>query len=173
MNGIDRRMEILKSIKQSSKPISASKLAAEYGVSRQVIVQDIALIRALGHEIISTNRGYILNSPPGFTRIFKVSHTEEQMEDELRTIVDLGGEVLDVVVRHRVYGRMKASLDISSRHDIDEFMNDIRTGKSSPLMSVTSNFHYHTVEADDEKTLDLIEKALYEKGYLIEKKESE
>ena len=115
MDGKERRIQILEKIKESSKPVSASKLAALYGVSRQVVVQDIALIRAAGHEIISTNRGYILNEPSGLSRIFKVSHTEEQMEDELTTIVDLGGKIKDVVVNHRVYGRMEAALNISSR----------------------------------------------------------
>lgn len=173
MDGKARRIQILEKIKESSKPVSASKLAALYGVSRQVVVQDIALIRAAGHEIISTNRGYILNEPSGLSRIFKVSHTEEQMEDELTTIVDLGGKIKDVVVNHRVYGRMEAALNISSRRNITEFMNDIKAGKSSPLMKVTSNYHYHTVEADTRETLDLIESALKEKGYLVDRKEME
>lgn len=167
MNGTERRMRILKNIKESGSPVSASRLAAAYGVSRQVIVQDIALIRAVGHQIISTNRGYILNDASSYSRIFKVSHTDEQMEDELTTIVDLGGDVKDVIVNHRVYGRMEAPLNINSRRKITEFMNDIKAGKSTPLMKVTSNYHYHTVEADSPETLDLIENALAEKGYLI------
>ncbi len=173
MNGTERRTQILKDIKESSKPVSASKLAAAYGVSRQVVVQDIALIRAVGHEIISTNRGYILNEASAISRIFKVSHTEDQMEDELTTIVDLGGKVKDVIINHRVYGRMEAPLNISSRRNVAEFMSDIRAGKSSPLMKVTSNYHYHTVEADSSETLDLIENALAEKGYLVKQKEGE
>lgn len=172
MNGTERRMRILKNIKESSNPVSASRLATAYGVSRQVIVQDIALIRAAGHQIISTNRGYILNDTSSYSRIFKVSHTEEQMEDELTTVVDLGGEIKDVIVNHRVYGRMEASLNINSRRKIMEFMNDIKAGKSSPLMKVTSNYHYHTIEADSPETLDLIENALLEKGYLIKPEDS-
>ncbi len=172
MNGTERRMRILKNIKESSNPVSASRLATAYGVSRQVIVQDIALIRAAGHQIISTNRGYILNDTSSYSRIFKVSHTEEQMEDELTTVVDLGGEIKDVIVNHRVYGRMEASLNINSRRKIMEFMNDIKAGKSSPLMKVTSNYHYHTIEADSPETLDLIENALVEKGYLIKPEDS-
>ena len=172
MNGTERRMRILKNIKESSNPVSASRLATAYGVSRQVIVQDIALIRSAGHQIISTNRGYILNDTSSYSRIFKVSHTEEQMEDELTTVVDLGGEIKDVIVNHRVYGRMEASLNINSRRKIMEFMNDIKAGKSSPLMKVTSNYHYHTIEADSPETLDLIENALLEKGYLIKPEDS-
>ena len=171
MNGTERRIQILNEIKESAKPVSASKLASMHGVSRQVIVQDIALIRAAGHEVISTNRGYLLNDASGLSRVFKVSHTEDQMEDELTTIVDLGGKIKDVVVNHRVYGRMEAPLNISSRRNVTEFMNDIKAGKSSPLMKVTSNYHYHTVEADSADTLDLIGKALEEKGYLVKQKE--
>ena len=48
-----------------------------------------------------------------------------------------------------------------------EFLEDIRSGKSSPLKNITSNYHYHTVEADSEETLDLIEQVLKEKDYLV------
>ncbi|MGN1350391.1 MAG: 3H domain-containing protein [Anaerovoracaceae bacterium] len=169
MTGKERRENILKSISESSSPLSASKIADMFGVSRQVVVQDIALIRAAGHEILSTNRGYILQNPvPLTSRVFKVSHTEEELEDELTVIVDLGGNILDVVVNHKLYGRMQAPLNISSRRNITSFMNNMKSGKSTPLMRITSNYHYHTVEADSEETLDLIEQALRERGYLIE-----
>lgn len=169
MTGKERRENILKSISESSSPLSASKIADMFGVSRQVVVQDIALIRAAGHEILSTNRGYILQNPvPPTSRVFKVSHTEEELEDELTVIVDLGGNILDVVVNHKLYGRMQAPLNISSRRNITSFMNNMKSGKSTPLMRITSNYHYHTVEADSEETLDLIEQALRERGYLIE-----
>lgn len=171
MNGTERRAALLKKIKENGRPISAARLAEEHNVSRQVIVQDIALLRAAGHDVISTNRGYILNEPVSHARVFKVSHTEDEMEDELTSIVDLGGVVRDVSVNHRVYGSMKAPLNIRSRLNISEFMNDIRNGKSSPLMKVTSNYHYHTVEADSEEILDLIERMLREKGYLIKQKD--
>ena len=171
MTGTERREAILNSIKRGTGPVSASRLAEAFGVSRQVVVQDIALIRAAGHEIISTNRGYILKTPEQETsRIFKVSHTEEEMEDELITIVDMGGKVKDVFVNHKLYGRMTVPLNISSRRHVAVFMEGIRSGKSSPLMKVTSNYHYHTVEADSQETLNLIEQALRDKGYLIDPK---
>lgn len=176
MTGNERRDRILKCIMDSERPLSASKLAELCGVSRQVIVQDVALIRAGGHDIMSTNRGYILNEKEAAAswRVLKVSHTEEELEDELTTIIDLGGLVRDVSVNHKVYGRMEARLGIGSRRRIAEFMNDIRSGKSTPLMRITSNYHYHTIEADSDRTLDLIEEALKEKGYLVSpKKETE
>ena len=171
MTGEQRRKEILERIKASVSPLSGSRLAREYEVSRQVIVQDIALIRAAGNEIIATNRGYILDTPREVTRVFKVSHTDEQLEDELCSIVDLGGNVINVMVNHRVYGHIEAELQINSRRKIKEFMDDIKSGKSSPLKNITSNYHYHKVGADSEETLDLIEEMLDEKGYLIKDRE--
>lgn len=167
MTGSKRREEIVNKIKSSTSPIPGKTLAQLYDVSRQVIVQDIALLRTAGYDIISTNRGYLLNAPHTISRIFKVSHTDDQTEDELCSIVDLGGTVVNVMVNHRVYGHMEAPLGISSRLKIKEFIDDIKSGKSSPLKNITSNYHYHTVEADSEHTLDLIGKALEEKGYLI------
>ena len=167
MTGAERREGIIETIKNSSVPVSGTALAKKYEVSRQVIVQDIALIRAAGHEILSTHRGYILESKPSVRRVFKVIHTEEQLEEELQTIVDLGGNVLNVKIRHRVYGEMEAPLEIRSRKQVQRFMEDIHSGKSSPLMNITSHYHYHEVEADSEETLDLIEHELEKKGFLI------
>ncbi|MGI5968991.1 MAG: transcription repressor NadR [Lachnospiraceae bacterium] len=168
MTGSERRAGIIRQIQKSSKPVSGSELAKSYNVSRQVIVQDIALIRAKGYDIISTNRGYILNIPRSVSRVFKVQHTDEELTDELYAIVDLGGCVENVMVNHKVYGHIEANLNISSRRKVYEFMNDIKSGKSSPLKNITSNYHYHTVSADSEETLDLIENELRQMGFLIE-----
>lgn len=170
MHGSERREQIIRQIQESKAPVSGTKLASLYSVSRQVIVQDIALIRAAGYEIISTNRGYILNQPKTVCRIFKVQHTDEQLEEELNTIADLGGCVDNVMIHHRVYGKMEAELALSSRRKVGAFMEDIRSGKSSPLKNITSNYHYHKVSADSEETLDLIEQELREKGFLVEER---
>ena len=168
MTGSERRNEIIVKIKSSPDPISGSALAEAYKVSRQVIVQDIALLRASGYDIISTNRGYILNAPHAVCRVFKVRHTDEELENELNEIVDLGGRIVNVMVNHRVYGRMEADLNINSRRNVARFMEDLRNGKSSPLKNITSDYHYHKVEADSEETLDTIEDMLREKHYLVE-----
>ena len=47
MTGTDRRNEIVKIIQKSPSPVPARSLAASCQVSRQVIVQDIALIRLI------------------------------------------------------------------------------------------------------------------------------
>lgn len=168
MTGSERREKIIEEIKKSKVPLSGSALAELCEVSRQVIVQDMALIRAAGTDIISTNRGYIYHAPRTVSRTFKVQHTDEQMEDELCSIVDLGGYVVNVMVNHRVYGWMEAELGIRSRRNVQTFLEDIKAGKSSPLKNITSNYHYHKVEADCGETLDLIEQMLREKGFLVE-----
>ena len=168
MTGSDRRQEILKNIKESDRPVSGSKLAKDYDVSRQVIVQDIALLRASGYDIISTNRGYVLEGQTCAERVFKVRHTDEQLETELCTIVDLGGQVKNVMVNHKVYGHIEAELGITSRRKVKEFLADIESGKSTPLKNITSDYHYHTVTADSEETLDLIEDELRKLGFLVE-----
>lgn len=166
MNAVERREEIVRLITNNSEPVSGSELSKKLNVSRQVIVQDIALLKASGCEILSTNKGYILNDLPRCTRVFKVRHTDDQTEDELTTIVDIGGTVVDVFVWHRVYGKIEARLNISSRRAVGQCIYGLNSGKSTPLKNITSDYHYHTVQADSEETLDLIEKALSQKGYL-------
>lgn len=168
MTGSERREKIVRQIGNSKAPVPGKKLAEDYQVSRQVIVQDIALIRAAGHNIISTNRGYILNGPVEVSRVFKVQHTDEQLEEELCAIVDLGGCVENVMVNHRVYGHLEAPLHVNSRRKAAEFVEDIHRGKSSPLKNITSNYHYHKVTAESEETLDMIEKDLKKRGFLVE-----
>ena len=168
MTGSERRAAIVDRIKNSDRPVSGSALAKTFQVSRQVIVQDIALIRAEGSDVISTNRGYILNAPRTVSRIFKVHHTDADLENELCGIVDLGGKVINVMVNHRVYGHIEAELMIGSRRQVENFMEDIRNGKSSPLKNITSDYHYHKVEAESEDILDMIQDMLKRRGFLIE-----
>jgi len=108
----------------------------------------------------------VLNAPHLPSRQFKVCHTNDQTADELNTIVDLGGCVVDVMINHRVYGKMTAPLNIKSRRDVQTFLHSIATGKSTPLMNITSGYHFHTVSAEQTEILDEIETALQEKGYL-------
>ncbi len=170
--GHERRNAILQRLRGATSAVSGTALAAAAGVSRQVIVQDIALLRADGHDIVATNRGYVLregsSAPAVPTRLIKVHHTVDQLEDELQTIVDMGGTVQSVMVNHRAYGKITANLDIRSRSGIARYLESIRTGKSTPLMTVTSGYHFHRISADAESVLDAIEQALAAKGYLAE-----
>jgi len=169
MTGLERRENIIQIIMGSSRPVPAKKLADDFDVSRQVIVQDIALIRAEGYDILATNRGYILlEDEVKKSRVFKVTHTDEEMEDELCSIIDLGASVENTMVNHRVYGHIEAPLKISSRKDVANFLKKLSQSKSAPLKNTTSGYHYHKISADDEETLDEVEKVLREKGYLVE-----
>lgn len=164
MVGETRRKEILKYISESDKPVSGTKLAEIFHVSRQVIVQDIALLRAADYEIFSTNRGYICSNTKKAARVVGVYHTGEMIEEELNAVVDLGGTVEDVFVQHEIYGELRAPLQISSRRQVQRFLEDIRNGKSRPLTDITSGHHCHTITAESEEILDLIEEALERLG---------
>ena len=166
MSGEERRGKIIQALKNSDKAVSATTLAKEFDVSRQVIVQDVALLRANGKNIFSTNRGYLIQEDEETTRVFKVQHEDDEVEKELTTIVDLGGTVEDVFVYHKVYGVLRAEMNIKSRMDIRNYMEEVRSGKSSLLKNVTSGYHYHTVRAERVETLDMIQEELQKKGLL-------
>lgn len=168
MKANERRAEILSLIGNSQSPVPANLLSEKYSVSRQVIVQDIALLRAQGYGVISTNRGYVLSSGIGAERVFKCRHTLQELVTESEIIISRGGKVEDVFVNHRVYGKISARLELSSLRHAEELYRSLVSGASKPLMSVTDGYHYHTVTAADNETLDGIESALRDAGFLIE-----
>ena len=166
MKGEERRKQLLNILSSSNNPVSGGTLSKELNVSRQIIVQDISLLRANGATIFSTNKGYLLQEDRKYSRVFKVYHTDDQVEEELSTIVDAGGQSRDVFVYHKVYGVLKADMGIKSRRDIRAYMEEISTGKSSLLKNVTSGYHYHTIDAESEEILDAIQEELQQKGFL-------
>lgn len=174
MNGEARRAHILELLEGATGPLSGTALARACEVSRQVIVQDMALLREGGTRVGSTNRGYVLEAASARPRrLFKVRHTDEQIMDELYAIVDLGGIVEDVVVNHRTYGRLSARLDIASRRDVKRYLDDLAASQSEPLMHVTSGYHFHHVSADSEDILDEIALELGSLGFLVERMDYE
>ena len=166
MKAADRRKAIVNLLLTTTEAISGSKLSEEFGVSRQIIVQDITVLKGSGHDIISTHNGYIIQKSPLKERVFKVYHTTEETEDELATIVNLSGTVVDVFVWHKVYGKMTAPLNIFSNLHIKQFIEGVRSGKSTELMNITGGYHYHTVRAESEAILDKIEQTLKSKNYI-------
>lgn len=168
MKAADRRKAIVNLLLSSNEAISGGKLSEEFGVSRQIIVQDITVLKGTGYDILSTHNGYIIQKSPLKERVFKVYHTTEETEDELTTIVNLGGTVVDVFVWHKVYGKMTAPLNIFSGMHIKQFIEGVRSGKSSELMNITGGYHYHTVRADSEDVLNRIQNALEERGYIAQ-----
>ena len=171
MTGEERRISILNMLKEQQLPLSGTALASHFHVSRQVIVQDIALMRAENHNIISTNKGYLYRSQDSKSnqpmRVFCVRHDTNQVPDEFATVLELGGKILDVAVEHELYGQIRVDLLIESSQDAEEFYSKLLTCRDNPLKVLTDNCHYHTICAPSEKLLDLIEQALKEKGYLV------
>lgn len=167
MKAHDRRKAIVNLLLSSKEAVSGGKLSEEFGVSRQIIVQDITVLKGSGYDILSTHYGYIIQKSPLKERVFKVRHTTEQTEDELNLIVDLGGTVVDVFVWHKVYGKMSAQLNIFSRLHVKQFIEGVRTGKSTELMNITGGYHYHTIRAESDGILDKIGTALTERGYTV------
>lgn len=166
MKAAERRTAIANLLLSESRAVSGSELSEKFGVSRQIIVQDITLLKSSGYDILSTHSGYIIQKSPLKERVFKLYHTTKQTEDELNLIVDLGGTVVDVFVWHKVYGKMIAPLNIFSSLHVKQFIEGVRTGKSIELMNITGGYHYHTVRAESEETLDKISKSLEERGYI-------
>lgn len=168
-NTVLRREKIIEMIRGSQVPISASFLAKDLGVSRQVIVGDVALLRAEGYEIIATARGYIVpvvTKKKGYVRKIACRHTPEQMKDELYLLVDLGVYVEDVVIEHEVYGELTGSLGIESREDVNLFMAKLEKSQAKLLSELTMGIHLHTITCEDVKHFEKIKKALKDAGYL-------
>ncbi len=162
-----RRENLLKFLYENHIPISGKNLAKKFYVTRQVIVQDIAILRASGKNIISTNRGYYLNEERT-QKVFKVKHSDRDIRKELNSIVDLGGTIKDVIVHHKVYGEIKKDLDCSSRRDVKIFLDKMSKEKSKPLDALTGGVHYHTIIAENKEVIEEIELVLRELGFLIE-----
>ena len=168
---IKRRKELLTLLKESSSAINGQQLADHFHVTRQIIVQDIAILRADGEEIISTNRGYIhsgLKESKQMQRLFKVKHSVNDIEEELAAIIDNGGRVKTVLVDHPVYGEIQTLLKMTCRRDIYDFMKQVEETEFRPLSEITDGVHYHLVEADTKQDLDEIERALRKLGFLID-----
>jgi len=172
VNAWERREKILNALVKSHKPIKGTELAKMHKVTRQVIVQDIALLRARGENILATPQGYLIPEADREKKLVKrivCKHKyNSEMEDELKTIVDLGGKIIDVIVEHPLYGEIRSFLQISSRLDLEHFMSSIRETDAEPLSSLTEGLHIHTIEVRDEKAFNRIKMALREKGYLAD-----
>lgn len=166
MHPTQRREGLLQWLREAGAPQTGTQLAERFGVSRQVIVQDMAVIRASMPGILSTTKGYAMQQENTCTREFKVRHRQDQAADELNLIVDCGGRVKNISISHRVYGRISAEMDIRSRQDVREFTEALASSHSTVLSTATSGYHYHLVEAANTQRLDLIGRELEKAGFL-------
>lgn len=167
MTAIERRNAIYQ-VLSADTPISATALAGRFGVTRQVVVGDIALLRAEGRSVIATPRGYIIPAPDGFLRTIACVHNAAQTRDELNAMVDCGCTVIDVVVEHPVYGQLTAPLAISSRYDVEQFIEKMASASASPLSALTEGIHLHTLSCPDEAVFNHLRDKLREMGMLFE-----
>ena len=169
MHAEERRKTILKLLREAAQPISASALAGQLAVSRQIIVGDIALLRAGGEEILATPRGYCFQKPgQGLTRRVAVRHSPEDMEEELNTMVDQGCTVADVIVEHPLYGQLTGALQLSSRYDVAQFIRRSRSADAMPLSRLTDGIHLHTLLCPSEDAFRRVTALLREQGILLE-----
>lgn len=166
MTSQDRRAAIESRLRAAPVPLSATALAGEFHVSRQVIVGDVALLRASGVDIHATPRGYVLGAESaGVRAVLACTHPPQDTGRELTIMVDNGCEVLDVIVEHPVYGQLTGQLRLRSRHDVAEFLK--KAEGASLLSALTGGIHLHTVRCPDPETLERVTQALKDAGFLL------
>lgn len=172
MQAKDRRQVILDKLLQSAIPLKGIDLANQLGVTRQIIVKDIALIRASGSDIIATPEGYIMKSNNSglLRKVIPVVHTQDDIEDELMTMIKYGAIVESVIVSHNIYGEIKCNLMIKNIIDIENLISKFKKHNAEPLSSISSGVHLHTILVSDEEVYTNIVKELKTKKYYIESK---
>ena len=169
MRAEERRQAIHEILQQSAQPVSATSLANRFSVSRQVIVGDIALLRASGVDISATPRGYvILSETTGYIRQIPCLHDDAGMEAELNAMVDQGCTVLDVTVDHPIYGQLTGPLQLSTRYDVQQFIQRSAAAEARPLSLLTEGIHLHTLSCPSEEVFLRVLQSLRELGYLLE-----
>ncbi len=173
IEGKKRREIILEELSKATKNVNATQLAEKFGVSRQIVVGDIALLRASGIDIVSNSRGYRLNkkSTGLLETKLAVKHRPDQVEEELRLIVENGGTVVDVIIEHELYGEIKGTVDIKNDDEVTAFLNKVEQAHATLLSSLTDGIHLHTIQYPDEETLVKIKQALSQAGILLEENE--
>ena len=173
MDGNARRKFILDTISRTAAPVTASALSDSLGVSRQVVVGDVAILRAQGHEIMATSRGYALVSKPQSENQYlgKIvsRHNAEDAAAELYAIVDLGGIVVNVIVEHDLYGDITGSLNLKTRSDVDHFLDRFDSSRDKLLLELSHHgVHLHTIACRDKNHFDEIVRALEAKQLLFQ-----
>lgn len=169
MTNFERREKIIEALTKSDKSITATDLAGSFGVTRQIIVSDIAILRAQGYNITSAKSGYGIDNGSDGRIIESIvcRHSADEVSSELYTVVDNGGHVIDVLVEHPIYGQLRGELNLHSRFDVDEFVRQVRASGASQLSDLTGGLHIHTLSLPDKDAYDRITASLRDKGILI------
>ncbi|MBC5629851.1 transcription repressor NadR [Clostridium sp. NSJ-6] len=164
-----RREAIVELLLKEKAPIKGVDLATKFNVTRQIIVKDIAILRAKGNNIIATPDGYMFNDDSGsrVKSIIAVNHSKAEMIKELEIVIKYGGIIEDVIVEHPIYGEIKGLLMIKNLNDLNRFRESFELSESTPLSSLTNGVHLHTVSVDTKENMELIKKELKEKGLTL------
>ena len=168
MTAAQRRSAIYEQLTRADAPISATALAQRFSVTRQVVVGDIALLRAEGHRITATPRGYMIPSETGLLRTIACHHSGEDTQKELFAMVDCGCTVLDVIVEHPVYGQLTAPLALSSRYDVEQFVQRMADSHAQPISTLTDGVHLHTLSCPSEAVFAHLKETLADMGMLYD-----
>lgn len=168
MNSIERRDDIVKLLLDSFSPIKGIDIAERYNVTRQVIVRDIAILRAKGINIMATPDGYIVNRNDGkVKKIIAVNHKECEMFEEMSTVIKYGGTIEDVIVEHPLYGEIKGVLMVKNLNELNKFINKYKNQKGRLLSVLTNGVHLHTIAADTNEDIEAIIAELKAKNFLV------
>ena len=170
MKNEQRRKGILKKLKACNEPVSANVFADMFSVTRQIIVADIALLRAAGYPIRAEHKGYVLEKVEKneITRRIVVKHGGDEVKSELYAVVDNGARIVDVIVEHSIYGKLSAELNLSSRYDVDKFLQKVADAGATPLSDLTEGVHIHTISLKDAESFDRIVEQLNELKILVD-----
>lgn len=172
MLGEERRLELLTLLKNQNGPITGTDMAKHANVSRQVIVNDMNLLKARNEPIVATSQGYIYlmaeRAASTYERKIVCMHTALETKDEMYTLVDCGVTINNVIVEHPIYGEITASIMVSNRLEVDSFLNRLQESNASLLSALTDGTHLHVISASTNELLNKAEEKLREKGYLIE-----
>lgn len=168
MSSLDRREKIIKLLLESDKPIKGTDMAQKYGVTRQIIVKDIAILRAKGEDIIATPDGYMINKKNGRIKaIIAVNHKEDDMYEEMNIVIKYGGIVEDVIVEHPLYGEIKGMLMVKNLNELNKFIKKYKNQKARLLSVLTNGVHIHTISAESKEDIELIINELKEKKFIV------
>ena len=169
MKADERRNAIMGILIKEKRAIKGTTLAENFNVTRQIIVKDIAILRAKGNNIIATPDGYMINEEKEnrIKSIIAVNHSDNEMIDELEIVVKYGGIIEDVIVEHPIYGEIRGTIMIKNLNDLNKFKSALNEAKAKPLSILTDGVHLHTISADSLENMDLIKQELKEKGFIL------
>lgn len=168
MKADERRNSIIEMLIREKRAIKGTTLAERFNVTRQIIVKDIAILRAKGNSIIATPDGYMINDNSSRVKsVIAVNHNNEDVIKELEIVVKYGGIIEDVIVEHPLYGEIKGILMIKNLNDLNKFKNTLKEINAKPLSILTNGVHLHTISADSIENMELIKEELKENGFIL------